>query len=163
VSQCVHSSFCHRLASFSRGSLLWGFALAPLPVGFPQKHQGSAMTNEVPLDNIFFIVVHTTQSRPQHCASAHSPAPLSPEGFYEGGLGCRLIANHQQPRPNWRQLPQSATQTDGDGYFTAGRSPLDALLSTYWSASSWFYQTGTQSPGDENYWLNLYWKNGVSL
>jgi len=63
-------------------------ALAPLPVGFPQKHQGSAMTKEVPFDNIFFIVVHTTQSRPQHCASAHSPAPLSPESFYERGLGC---------------------------------------------------------------------------
>jgi len=36
-------------------------ALTPLPVGFPQKHQGSAMTKEVPFDNMFNLY-HTHRS-----------------------------------------------------------------------------------------------------
>jgi len=46
---------------------------------------------------------HTQQTARLRLCSL--PSPLSTEPFYEGGLGCWLIANHQQPRPNWRQLP----------------------------------------------------------
>jgi len=52
-------------------------ALGPSPVGFPQKHQGLPDHNdEVPFGNIFYL--YHTADRKTH-ASAHSPAPLSPD------------------------------------------------------------------------------------
>jgi len=67
-------------------------ALTPLPVGFPQKHQGSAMTKEVPFVNMLYLP--HAPSRPQHCASAQSLSTLKWELLWGRP---RLLTDCQSP------------------------------------------------------------------
>jgi len=61
----------------------------PSPVGFPQKLQGLATTNEVPLNNMFYLY-HTQQTARPLLTWLPTPALLH---FYMSSIGCRLIGN----------------------------------------------------------------------
>jgi len=86
-------------------------ALLPLPVGSPQKLQGSARHQEVPFDDIFYYhTQRTADSRPQTCASAHfSPYLQLCCPFYMNSISCWLIANQSEQLTD-RQLASSRGQ-----------------------------------------------------
>jgi len=71
---------------FGAGQVVGVAALLPLPVGFPQKLQGSARHHEASLDNIF-IQIHTQQTaRLRLCSLLLYLQLCCP--FYLSSIGC---------------------------------------------------------------------------
>jgi len=80
--------------------------LTPLPVGFPQKLQGSAMTKEVSFDNIFYFTsTHRADRNTAPLLTRLSTSSSAALLYQQHRLLTDYQPASQQPRPDWRQLP----------------------------------------------------------